>query len=113
MRVYVNYVCRLLRYFLERIRKYFCFYFHLSSFLGKDTFTFYPSSFLQNTFTFAQVVLREMTFTFTQVPNKATRLNVVNTHIEFTRGSSRSPVSPTMLNATVDHHSPLSPTTVY
>ena len=59
----------------EKIRKYFCFYFYLSSFL-KSYFYFLLKYFvLQNTFTFTQVVLRAITFTFTQVLKKVTRLN--------------------------------------
>ena len=60
---------------LEKIRKYFCFYFYLNSFL-KSYFYFLLKYFcLQTTFTFTQVVLRAFTFTFTQVPKKVTRLN--------------------------------------
>ena len=61
--------------FLENIRKYFCFYFYLSSFFFKNYFYFLLKYFvLQNTFTFTQVVLRAITFTFTQVLKKVTRL---------------------------------------
>ena len=59
---------------LEKIRKYFCFYFYLSSFL-ESYFYFYSYFILQNTFTFTQVVLRAITFTFTQVLKHVTRLN--------------------------------------
>ena len=63
MRAYVNCVCLLLRFFVK-IRKYFCFYFYLSSFFRKllllftqvncftKYFYFYSSSFESNFFYF-------------------------------------------------------------
>ena len=78
-------------FFPEKIRKYFRFYFYLSSFL-ESYFYFLLTQvvfFLQNTFTFTQVVLRAVTFTFTftftQVLKQITRLNfgalIINVHI--------------------------------
>ena len=60
------------------IRKYFCFYFYLSSLKKKLLLLFTQVIVFTNsetTFTFTQVVLRAITFAFTQVPKKVTRLN--------------------------------------
>ena len=61
--------------FCANTRKYFCFYFYLSSFLESYFYFLLKYFVLQNTFSFTQVVLRAITFTFTQVLKKVTRLN--------------------------------------
>ena len=49
-RVHANGVCCLLRFLLEKIRKYFCFYFYLSSFLRKLLLPFSQVVFLTKYF---------------------------------------------------------------
>ena len=76
MHVYVNYVYRMLRFFIEKNLKYFCFYFYMTSFFRKLLLLFTQVVFLQNTVTFTQVVLRAIHFNFISSTKTFTRLNV-------------------------------------